>query len=370
MYVTHPRPCRALRAASQAGFSLVELMIAVTLGLLVLTSLAAAFFSSSRTREEVERASQQIENGRYAVQVLSEDFRLAGYWAQFSVGNAGLPAPGSMPDPCVLTPIGLSNAIPVHIQGYDNPSAATIAALTCPISDWKPGTDVVVVRRVSTCTRGATDCATVLNAPYFQASLCNNTSELGSATPTDQFRLDTNTASPPLDRHKKDCTTVQADIRQVITRIYFIANNDAPGDGIPTLKRAELVGTTASPTGFSIASIASGIENLQLEYGIDTNNDSIPDAMNADPTSYNACAGPAAACSVTNWMNVMAVKINLLARNTLPASGYTDGKTYTLGTMADGITANTYTPTGSALAYKRHIYQAEVRLSNAAARRE
>jgi type IV pilus assembly protein PilW len=370
MFVTRLQPCRAPHAASQAGFSLVELMIAITLGLLVLTSLAGTFFNSSRTRDEVERASQQIENGRYAVHVLSEDLRLAGYWAQFNVNNAGLAAPGSLPDPCAVTLIGLSNAIPVHIQGYDNPSAATIAALTCPISDWKPGTDVVVVRRVSTCSRGATDCPALTGAPYFQASFCGNSSELGSPTPTDQFRLDTNTANPPLDRHRKDCTTVQPDIRQVITRIYFIANNDASGDGIPTLKRAELVGTTASSTGFSIVSVSPGIENLQLEYGIDTNNDGIPDAMNTDPTSYNACAGPAAACSVTNWMNVMAVKINLLARNTLPTGGYTDGKTYTLGLMADGITANTYTPTGSALPYKRHVYQAEVRLTNAAVRRE
>jgi type IV pilus assembly protein PilW len=363
MFVTHARPCRAPRAASQTGFSLVELMIAMALGLAVLTSLAATFFNSSRTREEVERASQQIENGRYAVSALSEDFRLAGYWAQFNVSGAGLPTPGSLPDPCAVTLASLSNAIPVHIQGYDNPSAATVSGLTCPISDWKSGTDIVVVRRVSTCSRGATNCAAIAGAAYFQASLCNNSSELGSATPTDQFRLDTTIAS--LDRHRKDCTTIQGDYRQFITRIYFIANNDTSGDGIPTLKRAELVGT-----GFSIVSIAQGIENLQLEYGIDTNADSIPDAMNADPTTYNACAGPAAACSATNWMNVMVVKINLLARNTLPTSGYADGKTYTLGMMADGTTANSYTPAGSALPYKRHVYQAEVRLSNAAGRRE
>jgi type IV pilus assembly protein PilW len=360
MLVTHPQPRRTGRAASQTGFSLVELMIAVALGLVVLTAMAATFFSSSRTREEVERASQQIENGRYAVQVLSDELRLAGYWAQFNAGNAGLPAPASMPDPCAVTPAGLSNAIPVHIQGYDNPGAAAVAALSCPISDWKLDTDIVVVRRVSTCTRGAADCPAVANAPYFQASLCNNSLELGSATPTDQFRLDSNIAG--LDRHRKDCTTIQPDYRQYITRIYFIANNDASGDGIPTLKRAELVGT-----GFSIASIAPGIENLQLEYGIDTNGDGIPDALNADPTTYNACLGPTLACSVTNWMNVMTVRINLLARNTLPTAGYTDSKTYTLGMKADRITANTVTPAGP---YKRHVFQSGMRLNNVAIRRE
>jgi type IV pilus assembly protein PilW len=256
----------------------------------------------------------------------------------------------------------MRDAMPLHIQGYDDGNAATaaaIAALTCQdaasppvrsLADWKAGTDVVVVRRASTCIKGATDCAAVTGAPYFQPSLCNNTSELASPNWFDQFRLDTNTASPPLDRHRKDCTTVQPDIRQFITRIYFVANNDASGDGIPTLKRAELVGSS-----FSTVSVAPGIENLQLEYGIDTNADGAPDLMSADPGS------------VANWSNVVSVKLNLLARATSPTLGYTDPKTYTLGMKADGTTVNTVTPGGS---YKRHVFQSEARLYNPAGRRE
>jgi type IV pilus assembly protein PilW len=344
-----------LRQRRQPGFTLVELMIAVTLGMLVLISLVTAFANSSRTRDEIERAAQQIENGRYAMQVLSTDLKLAGYWAEFSLSTANIGLPASKPDPCftAVTDLNTNKVFTMHIQGYDQ--GATLACL----ADVKANTDIVVVRRASTCVRGATDCPAVTSTAYFQASLCNGATELASATTTNQFRLDSDTTA--LNRTKKDCTTV-ADMRQFITRIYFIANNDNAGDGVPTLKRAEL-----SAGVFGIVSIAPGIDNMQMEYGIDTNGDGVPDDLKADPDTYNACAGGTAACVVTNWSNVMTVKINLLARNTSASASYSDSKTYNLGLKADG-TANTVGPFSDP--YKRHVYQAEVRLTNAAGRRE
>ena len=80
--------------------------------------------------------------------------------------------------------------------------------------------------------------------------------------------------------------------------IYFIANNNDPGDGVPTLKRAEL-GTNGT---FSIVPLVEGIENLQFEYGLDTNGDGMPDAVSADPGTYNGCA--ADPCYIANWLNV------------------------------------------------------------------
>jgi type IV pilus assembly protein PilW len=334
----------------QAGFSLVELMIAITLGMLVMAGLTVVYVNSSRTHAELEKASQQIENGRYAMQVLGDELRLAGYLAEFNIAQAGLATPLAKPDPCASDIASLSAALPLHIQGYDNS-----ATLTC-ISDQKANTDVLVVRRVSTCVSGAAGCTDVAGAAYFQASLCNNSTELGSASATDQFRFDT--AAANLNRHKKDCITL-ASTRRYITNIYFVANNDLAGDGMPTLKRAEL-----GAGGFTIVSLANGIENLQLEYGIDTNNDGVPDALNAGPDTYGACVG--VAC-VTNWVNVMLVSVNVLARNTSTSPAYTDTKTYSLGLNANG-SANTVGPFNDG--YRRHVFQAQVRLNNPAGRRE
>lgn len=332
----------------QTGFSIVEMMVSITIGLLILAGLTSILVNNSRARSEIERTNRQIENGRYALQLLSDDLRLAGYYAEFD--PSGLTLPSTLPDPCLTSPGDLQDALMLHVQGADN--AATIPSC---LSDVKPDTDILVIRRASTCEAGVAGCAAAASdgTPYFQASLCFNASELdfpitGNASYLDHhYKLDTVLTS--LTLRKRDCTTV-AGIHRYRTHIYFIANNNNAGDGIPTLKRAEL---GAGPA-FAIVPLVDGIENLQIQYGIDLPTvDGIPDAYMADPGTVN------------NWGAVVSAKINLLARNTEKTAGYSTTKTYTLGYDASGalITVGPFTDN-----YKRHAYQSQVRLNNPAGR--
>ena len=66
---------------SQSGFSLLELFIAIAIGLIVLASLTTFFVSTSSNRREIDRSSRQIENGRFAVDLLRQEVRLAGFYA-------------------------------------------------------------------------------------------------------------------------------------------------------------------------------------------------------------------------------------------------------------------------------------------------
>jgi len=359
------------RVERHAGFSLVELMVASALGMLVMGVISMAFVSSSNARRATDQASQQVESGRYAMQLLSEDLQLAGYYAEFD--PRPLATPAAKPDPCATDVASLKAAMPLAVQGYDNPAGATLATLAnCSVTDLKAGTDVVVIRRTSTCVVGAAGCdAYAAGTAYFQASLCASASELDSANPADYYAMDVTTSGgSTLTKHKKDCATA-ADLRRYLTRIYFIANNDNPGDGIPTLKRAELLGAGANclvpgVSCFSVVPLVEGIENLQLEYGIDTSAvpDGAPDVFTADPDGYT---GVGAAGVAGNWRNVVAARLNLLARNVQTTPGYTDTKVYTLGHNANG-SVNTFTPSGAALGYKRHAFVAEVRLTNPAQR--
>jgi len=79
------RPRRASGGAPrrEGGFSLVELMIASTLGLLILTTMVTVYVSTSQTRQEVDKASRQIENGRFAIQMLREDIQLAAFYGDY-----------------------------------------------------------------------------------------------------------------------------------------------------------------------------------------------------------------------------------------------------------------------------------------------
>lgn len=344
------------KKTNQVGFTIVELLVAITLGLIILAGLTTVFVNTSRSRDEIERSNQQIENGRYGMQLLTDDLRNAGYLAAFS--PAPLTTPATKPDPCATTLAALIAALPISVQGYDNGASAP----TC-LSDIRTGTDIVVVRRASVCAIGDTDCDAVLSgAPYFQASACGSSTELGSTTATNWFALDTNTAN--LTLHKKDCnppTTAGtiAPYYQYRVHIYFIANNDQSGDGIPTLKRAEL-----GASSFTIVPLVEGIENMQIEYGLDTSapTTGVPAVFNANPDTYNTCAG---AVCVGYWRNTVAAKINLLARNITRTSGYSDAKSYALGLKADG-TSNTFGPFNDS--YRRHAYSSVVRLNNSSGR--
>lgn len=361
----------------EAGFSLVELMIGMVLGLLIMAGLITVFVQSNQTRSEIERNNRQIESGRYAMSLLTEDLRMAGYFGTFDpyqtiIKPNGPPLGGaspitSMPDPCNATLTGNASSWDksyfFHIQGIDN--AATIPGC---LTDVKTGTDIVVIRRASTCvagpTAGASCDAPISGVPYFQASNCYQAGELatntGATSASDYlsyFVLNTDTSASVMNKHAINCTT-RADYSRYLVRIYFVANNNAAGDSVPTLKRAEL-----GATGFTIVPLVEGIENLQIEYGVDKDGDGVIDAYTADPGIYNGCTG--ASC-VVNWLSTYSVSVNILARNTEPTIGYSDAKTYQLGQKADG-TNNTFGPYGDP--YKRHVYNSAVRLDNPAGRR-
>lgn len=325
---------------NQAGLSIVELMVSIALGLLILAGVITIFANNSRTRGEIEKTSRQIENGRYAIQLITEDLQMSGYLGelvpptsptpqQYNFATNAWGALAALPDPCAVDLPTLRSAMAMHIQGYDNNSGA----LGC-IPDVRPGTDVLVVRRASTCSSAnpldANCDAVVAGLPYLQVSGCG----------TDAAIAGMDTVAASLTLRRVDCVN-PASIRRYQTHIYFIANNNIGGDGIPTLKRWEL--------GTGIVPLVEGIENLQIEYGVDASGDSIPDAYTSSPAT------------IKDWWDTMAVRIGLLARNEGISSDYTDTKSYVLaGTVYGPYNDN----------YRRHAYTSVVKLSNPSGRRE
>jgi type IV pilus assembly protein PilW len=334
------------------GYTMVELLVSITIGLVILAALVTLFAGNSRERAEVERANQQTENGRYALQLLSEDVRDAGYLGSFNPGtvagpNPQLVIPTALPNACATDVATLNSAMTLAVQGYDDGANAP----GC-LTDVRAGTDILVVRRASTCAVGTAGCdPLVAGDVYLQAAGCAAQFSAGT-----YYALDFNLGN--LNLLQKDCAT-PALLYLYRTHIYFIANDDKPGDGVPTLKRAEL-GAGA----FNIVPLVEGIENLQLEYGLDTNvpTTGTPAVYTADPNTYNACVP---ATCVAYWRNTVALQIDILSRNQTPTQGYTDTKTYTLGLTAAGG-PNILGPFNDS--YKRHTYSTVARLNNPAGR--
>ena len=367
--------------SAQSGTTLLETMIALTIGLMLLTTLSEVFVANSSFRRDLDYSGRLVENASYAMERINDDLRTAGYYAEFDLANAGLTMPAAKPDPCTADLDALSAALPLPIQGYDGglglPPSCTSGA-NAAIRNQKAGSDILVIRRVDTCVAGpvaAAGCSTaVAGVPYFQASHCtwalpHAPTELAGPG-SGWFKL--NTLTNKLDLHNIDCNqhpgAAVADYYRYVVHIYFVSNDDIAGDGIPTLKLARL--EAAGFTDASVIPLAEGIENLQLEYGLDTGAtaDGSADQFSANPDTFAGCAGAAAPCSAANWASTVAVKIHLLARNTeATAVGYTNQKSYALGLNADG-SINTVAAYNDR--FRRHVYQASVRVYNSSGRNQ
>src|SRR5450759_3134856 len=95
-----PRPKYRVKGRyAQRGMTLVEWMVSITIGLILLAGLTALIAQQSSTQAELEKSSRQIENGRYAMQLLQDDIQLAGYYGEYSAA-ATLALPASLPNPC------------------------------------------------------------------------------------------------------------------------------------------------------------------------------------------------------------------------------------------------------------------------------
>lgn len=329
----------------QSGFSLVELMIAVTLGLIILAALTTFFVQTSDNRREMDRNTRQIENGRFAIDTLREEVSLAGFYADTA---AGVPPNWVMNPACPanLAAFGFSAAggyfAPVPVFGYELGNGAPA---TC-FDNLILGNDILVIRRFN--TEPVTPAQALLNADrwYVQNAQCEEDKE---NFPLEPFVIAA--GGGPFPKRTVSCGIEYASVWRLREQVYYLRSCStcvpAP-DGVPTLWRAEL-DPVANVT-MKHQPLVEGIEAMRFDYGVDNNNDGQPDLWTRLPAT------------AADWGNVTAVKVYIVARNLEPSPSWTDNKTYNLGLWGDTLPQNDK--------YKRHQYQALISLPNRAGPRE
>lgn len=355
----------------QRGSTLVEWMVSITIGLILLAGLTTLIAQQSSTQAELEKSSRQIENGRYAMQLLQEEIQLAGYFGEYSAAGS-LTAPTVLPNPCTVSTTDMASALPFAIQGYDDdlgsltnaatptptppPAPATPPGCELNALNYVPDTDILVIRRVDiTPITGSLKIGQV----YMQTGLTASGLEFNYV-----LAASASTALVPATFSLKNKGGVTAaPLREYVVHVYFVspcnkpttgstcsaANTDDGGASIPTLKRMEL-SVNAGAAAFVTTPLVEGIENMQIDYGFDTSGDGAPD-------TYLTTAA-----AVADWANVMAIRVNLLARNNERTAGFADTKTYNLGL------SGTTTATGDN--FKRRVFSQLVRVVNPSSRRD
>lgn len=314
------------------GVALIELMIALVLGLVVTAAASGIFLANKRVYASTETLNRIQENARVSFEIMSRDLREAGgnpcggaipivsqlesgdngWWSQYADGLHGYAgdeaAPGTTTGSGPAQRVAGTDAIDLHMANngdirvteHGTPSAVLDVTTTEGFSDG----DILMV-----CNNSF---ALVFQASGISGSGVkighNGGSGTGNCSQEFQYKRNCATGAsgdagycflvpkgkavnPNCEKHSRSPATVV----QVQSFRWYIGNN---GRGGSSLYRATLVneGATTVPTATDVVEIAEGVSSMNLRY------------------RANGATSFATATSTTasgNWAAVNAVQVNL-----------------------------------------------------------
>jgi type IV pilus assembly protein PilW len=334
---------KGYRAECSAGFSLVEMMVAITVSLILMAGVIQLMVGNKQAYRLQEGASRLNENARFAIADISHKLRMGGHWGGVPASNVDVEPTATVSNNCTQAGwTALSNA---GIGGYEG--AASSPMQSCiPNANYLPNSDVVLVRYASAdpdTTAEATGASS--SNIYLRVSVGRRGEILAGGDIT----------SLPSDLY--DASDPDADgVFNYPYRIfaYFVRPCSAPGtdkvcntaddvgDGIPTLVRLALNGDELDEE-----DVVEGVEQMQVLYGVNTDGD-----LEGNADRYFT------ADNVPNWDNVVSVRLSLLVRNPEIDVAANDTNAYQ---MAGGFN---YTPPVSDRQYTRKLFNNVIQIRN------
>jgi type IV pilus assembly protein PilW len=273
----------------QRGVSIIELMVAMALGLFLLFALVEILINGKQSFGSANNLSRLQENGRIATDLVVSDLKRAGYIG----GNSDVPrisgtTPPVNPDTNCPASTDWGRMIEQPIFGKND----TRDNYDCvPAASYLRG-DILVVRHAAPWVETG---ALAANRYYLRSSLFNGRTFIGSAEDDDVNEVEETPNS----------------VREMQAHGYFVgpSGRTCNGVAVPSLFRVSL-----SPAGLpERKELLPGVENFQVQYGIDNQ------YLNADDIA------------LADWPDVVTVRIWLLVRSECSESGYVDKRTIVMG---------------------------------------
>ncbi|MSQ68553.1 MAG: prepilin-type N-terminal cleavage/methylation domain-containing protein [Gammaproteobacteria bacterium] len=340
--------CRTGRG--ERGVTLVEMLVAMVVGLILLAGIVQLFVSNKQAYRLQEGTNVLNENARYALAQIQYDLRMGDHWGGLEASEVTLLSGlDSVTGNCAGTAAAI---VATGLYGYDGTATSPLACI--PASDYVPNSDLLVVRYVDPLRKASG--GLVASDFYLRAAIgrrgmifqgnskANLPSDLLSATlgQTDVYAESPEAANYPFHAmiyFLRPCASQDRGSAGVC---------DGADDSLPTLARLTLRGTSMVEE-----DIIAGVEQMQLSYGVDLNADRAPDIYRhaTDVTTNN------------EWGKVVDVKLSLLIRNSERDTGYTDTTTYQLFGGAGGASVSYTVPT-NAQQFRRKAYNAAVQVRN------
>ncbi|PHS71076.1 MAG: pilus assembly protein PilW [Methylophaga sp.] len=283
-------------AKKQQGLTLIELMIAVLLGIFITGGMIQLFANSHQSYRIQENSSRLQENGRFAMNFITRDIRMSSYWGCLKDGEDNTTNN--------LDPAGTNYNVNFHgfAQGVSGSNGATDTitlrgAFSNGLSVVTPYAATVSGNIKVSAGNNLADEDIVIVADCSHADIFQIIGDPSTGTITHTIDNsyepgNANIADPSCTAPAQCLSRIyrsDAAIHKVSTITYSIQNDAATGQ--PTLFRR--IDTTSEP-------LIEGIEDMQIIYGEDTDDDGVP--------NYYLPAGSAG----LDFDNVVSVRVSLL----------------------------------------------------------
>jgi len=362
----------------QAGLTLVELMVALAIGLFISLGLVVMMSDTSRSFKIQDDYARMQENAVTSLRYLADTLRHTGFYGHLSQTGTLEPygSIGAIGNDC-----GNTFTTTVPIFGYAALTQANVNATVGCIKAVNFQAGPVLITRLTTGMQVAD--------PNGDGNFADGVALSSGNT----LYAQTNTGSGAVLKGsdyagyvssglvRKLATGAQFPVFPYQMHVYYIrpcsrptggaagdecqASDDA-GRPVPTLVRQELDGVAMVER-----PLAEGVERMSLMYGLDSlpapDGDGVADRYFADPSDAAAALGITAAEA---WARVVAVRVTLLVRSPTLVAGYDDSsKSYDLN--GDGTPDFRCTDSTElmACAYKRAIFSQVIQVRNLAFRR-
>lgn len=288
------------------GFSIIEFLIATSLGALLIAGASAVYLSNKSTYVMQEGLARLQENGRYANYLLSRELRMAGYQGcanqrQITVSNL------------ISSPTTMAN-FSTPLSGYDG-QGSFAPSLPANISGKSPiaGSDVIEMRR-------GTNVDVELNADmgsssatipvYPSAGIASGSIALITNCRLADLFIAGSASSSGSIAHSSGSNTSDSlslsyprntPVMGFLYYAFYVKNTgrvNQQGQPVTALVRLDIDGNEDE--------IAEGVERMRILYGVDTTSDNTADTYQSAIDVNNA----------NNWNNVISIQINLLLSTT------------------------------------------------------
>lgn len=376
---------------SQNGFGLVEILIALTLGIVIILGITTLYTDSSRVLGDVSRATRLTETSSYAMELLTSDLELAGFWAERStplsettirlITDAGSEtwseraATDSVvgfldqdpPCACVGSDVAASCQFVTDDSGTttsrtytEDPDIELVRGMVFSVLGGSGSVlnaesagssrcggatasveDFLAVRRASTCAVGEVGCRPAEDGLY-HVQVQGDATEEGADGAILRRRGDLLLSNDTDLLEAKLADTTDSPIYRYISRIYYVDSSD-------NLSRLYFGKDSSGTLKYLDEKLVAGVEALRFEWHIDTSGDGYSNELKTTPL-------------MSEWINVVAVTVWMIIRSPDPEQGYTDSLTYDLPGPSFTV------PAGYA-SHRRMVLSKTVEMVNIAGRR-